>query len=203
MPPCFQPPYDSDPATVPQSARKSAHSRTKTRPETSEDTYVNDNRSAWPTLTSATIKLVHAGGQASSFASAHDPGVRTDAVDAGQPLANLSQTPGASEFFTNGQARFEDVEVVQGGVNNGLGPRFNSNQCSSCHSQPNVGGSSPSASVYPFVGLNPETLVFNVAGATNALPSFITADGPVREARFVHFLNPNGTLSTTARWRRP
>jgi CxxC motif-containing protein (DUF1111 family) len=151
-------------------------------------------------LTPATIKLVQAAGQASSSTSqsAHDPGVRTDAVDAGQPLANLSQTPGATEFFTNGQGRFADIEVVQGGINNGLGPRFNTNQCSSCHAQPSVGGTSPSASVYPFVGPNPETLVYNLDGATNTLPSFITPDGPVREARFVHFLNSNGTVSSTA-----
>ena len=150
-------------------------------------------------LTPVTIKFVQAAGQASPTSqTAHDPGVRTDAVDAGQPLANLAGTPGASEFFTNGQGRFEEIEVVQGGVNNGLGPRFNTNQCSSCHSQPNVGGSSPSASVYPFIGPNPETLAYNIDGATNTLPSFITSDGPVREARFVNFLNSNGTVSSTA-----
>jgi CxxC motif-containing protein (DUF1111 family) len=151
-------------------------------------------------LTPATIRLVQAGGQSSSSASqsASDPGVRTGAVGAGQPLANLSQTPGATEFFTNGQVRFEQAEVVQGGVNNGLGPRFNTNQCSSCHAQPNVGGTSPSASVYPFIGPNPETLVANLDGATNTMPSFIVADGPALEARFVHLLNSNGTLSSTA-----
>jgi CxxC motif-containing protein (DUF1111 family) len=144
------------------------------------------------------VTIEYAAGQAtpSGSQSAHDPGVRTDAVDAGQPFANLSQTPGASEFFTNGQGRFANVEVVRGGTNNGLGPRFNSNSCSSCHSQPNMGGSSPSASVYPFVGPNPETLVYALDGATNTLPSFITADGPAREARFVNFLNADGTLSS-------
>lgn len=145
------------------------------------------------------VDLVQAEGQAqpSSFQSAHDPGLRTDAVDAGKPFANLQQTSGALEFFANGQARFANVEVVHGGVNNGLGPRFNTNQCSGCHSQPNVGGSSPSASIYPFVGPNPETLVYNLDGATNALPSFITPDGPAREARFVNFLNSDGSVSST------
>jgi CxxC motif-containing protein (DUF1111 family) len=128
--------------------------------------------------------------------AAHDPGVRTDAVDAGQPLPNLSQTPGATQFFNNGFGRFQDVETVQGGPNIGLGPRFNSNQCSSCHSQPAVGGTSPSANVFPKnIGPNPETLVYNLDGARNTLPPFITPDGPVREARFVFFLNPDGTLS--------
>jgi CxxC motif-containing protein (DUF1111 family) len=130
--------------------------------------------------------------------AARDPGVRGGTVDAGQPLASLSQTPGASDFFQNGLSRFLDTEVVQGGANNGLGPRFNNNQCAGCHSQPSAGGSSPSAAVFPFVGQNPETLVINLNNAQNTLPSFITADGPVREARFKFFLNPDGSLSNSA-----
>jgi CxxC motif-containing protein (DUF1111 family) len=150
-------------------------------------------------LTPAGMKLVYAGGQTDSPASgsAHDPGVRAGGVGAGQPFATLGQTPGALAFFTNGQGRFEEIEAVQGGANNGLGPRFNSNQCSSCHAQPAVGGSSPSTSAYPFIGPNPQVEVANLDGAANSVPSFITADGPVREARFVYFLNANGTLSST------
>ena len=129
--------------------------------------------------------------------SPHDPGVRAGTVDAGQPLSSIPQTPGASDFFANGLLRFQEIESVQGGANNGLGPRFNSNQYSSCHSQPSVGGSSPSATVFPFVGPNPETLVFSLNGAQNNLPSFIAPNGPVREARFKFFLNPNGSLSST------
>lgn len=123
-----------------------------------------------------------------------DPGVRIGSVDSGQPLDSLVQTPGASNFFTDGLGRFQEVETVQ----NGLGPRFNSNQCSSCHSQPAVGGTSPSATVFPFVGPNPETQVFNLGGAQNSLPPFVEPDGPVREARFKFFLTPTGGLSTTA-----
>jgi CxxC motif-containing protein (DUF1111 family) len=121
---------------------------------------------------------------------AKDPGVRGGTVDAGQPL-DLSQVPGGSDFFTNGQTRFADVEAVQGTNNNGLGPRYNSNQCSSCHSQPAIGGSSPSTTDYPFIGPNPQTLVANLNGQTNqnTIPSFITPDGPVREARFKFFLD--------------
>ena len=129
---------------------------------------------------------------------AHDPGVRGGKVDAGDPLPSVSTTPGASAFFTDGQMRFQEIEAVQNGDNNGLGPRFNSNQCASCHSQPNIGGSSPSASAYPYIGQNPQTLVYNLAGAKNTLPSFITQDGPTREARFKFLLNPNGSLSSTA-----
>lgn len=129
--------------------------------------------------------------------SPQDPGVRGGTVNSGQPLSSVSQTPGAPDFFANGLLRFQEIESVQGGANNGLGPRFNSNQCSSCHSQPAIGGTSPSATVFPSISPNPETLVYSLDGAQNTLPSFITPNGPVREARFKFFLNPNGSLSST------
>ena len=112
----------------------------------------------------------------------------------------MAATPGATDFFTNGQGRFEEVESVQGGANNGLGPRYNSNQCSSCHSQPAIGGSSPSASVFPMIGANPETLVANLDGQTgqNSIPPFIAPDGQAREARFKFFLNRDGSLSNNS-----
>jgi CxxC motif-containing protein (DUF1111 family) len=124
----------------------------------------------------------------------HDPGVRGGTVDAGSPLASVASTPGASDFFTNGLQRFTAVDVVSGGANNGLGPRFNSNQCASCHIQPSVGGSSPSLNAFPFLGANPQ---MQFASSTNTIPSFITPDGPVREARFKFLLNNNGPLSNT------
>jgi CxxC motif-containing protein (DUF1111 family) len=86
-------------------------------------------------------------------------------------------------FFEDGRARFLDVEAVTGGTNNGLGPRFNSNQCASCHSQPAIGGTSPAT--------NPLIAVATLDGAQNSLPWFITQRGPVREPRFKR--NPNGT----------
>jgi CxxC motif-containing protein (DUF1111 family) len=131
-----------------------------------------------------------AGAIAAQFV-ARDPGVRSGSVDAGSPVYSMAQTQGASNFFYDGLARFQEIDTVP----KGLGPRFNANQCSSCHSQPAVGGSSPSASVYPFVGPNPETQVYNLDGAQNVLPFFITPDGPVREARFKFFLTPTGSLS--------
>jgi CxxC motif-containing protein (DUF1111 family) len=72
----------------------------------------------------------------------------------------------------SGLAKFVEVE----GVEEGLGPRFNSNSCVSCHSQPAVGGSSPAE--------NPAIEVAALEGAKNIIPWFITAAGPVREARF-------------------
>jgi CxxC motif-containing protein (DUF1111 family) len=123
----------------------------------------------------------------------HDPGVRGGTVDAGLPLASVASTPGLSDLFNNGSTQFQEDQVVQGD-NNGLGPRFNSNSCGSCHSQPAIGGTSPSQAVFPFVGPNPEAQDF---GGANQMPPFITEDGPVREARFKFFLNPDGTLSST------
>ncbi len=103
-----------------------------------------------------------------------DPGVRGGSPGAGGPLNGL--TADELAFFKDGQARFGEIEVVQGGSNNGLGPRFNSNQCLSCHSQPNMGGSSPAQ--------NPLPDVAHLQGARNTVPWFIAPNGPVREARF-------------------
>jgi CxxC motif-containing protein (DUF1111 family) len=141
-------------------------------------------------------------GYSSSLAQgqfvARDPGIRGGSVDAGGPLDGVTQNSSINSFFINALSRFEEVEVVQGGANNGLGPRFNLNQCAGCHAQPAVGGSSPSTSAYPYVGPNPETVVFDLSGAQNTLPPFVTVDGPVREARFKYFLNADGSLGSTA-----
>lgn len=103
-----------------------------------------------------------------------DPGVRGGPASAGNPLSNL--TADETTFFQDGQGRFAEIEVVQGGSNNGLGPRFNSNQCLSCHFQPAAGGSSPAK--------NPQVAVATLNGAKNVVPWFVTPNGPVREARF-------------------
>jgi len=103
-----------------------------------------------------------------------DPGVRGGPAGAGAPLNGL--TADETAFFQDGQARFADIEVVANGSNNGLGPRFNSNQCFSCHSQPAGGGSSPAR--------NPLPDVAHLNGAKNTVPWFIVQDGPIREARF-------------------
>ena len=110
-----------------------------------------------------------------------DPGVRGGPAGAGAPLKGL--TADEMAFFQDGLTRFADIEVVTGGANNGLGPRFNSNQCLSCHSQPAGGGTSPKQ--------NPSIKIATLNGAKNVVPWFITLNGPVREARFKR--NPNGT----------
>jgi len=115
---------------------------------------------------------------------AKDPGVRGGAPAAGGPLPNLTST--YADFFTAALNRFQEVDSVSGTVPNeagrGLGPRFNSNSCSSCHAFPAVGGTSPAT--------NPQVAVATLDGARNSLPSFIATDGPVREARFIR--KPNG-----------
>jgi CxxC motif-containing protein (DUF1111 family) len=110
-----------------------------------------------------------------------DSGVRGGAPGAGTPLQGLSADETA--FFQDGLTRFAEIESVTGGQNNGLGPRFNSNSCLSCHAQPSVGGSSPAA--------NPAIAIATLNGAKNVVPWFITKNGPIREARFKQ--NPDGT----------
>ena len=110
-----------------------------------------------------------------------DPGPRGGKVGAGAPIASLSVDQ--MRFFTDATARFIHVE----GVSNGLGPTFNGNSCGICHSQPAIGGSSPSTLAFPFVGPNPQVALANTNQATNKIPFFVTQDGPVREARFKFF----------------
>jgi CxxC motif-containing protein (DUF1111 family) len=104
--------------------------------------------------------------------------------------------------------RFQEIDSVSGmGVSTGipgfiaagtqetgvgLGPTFNNVGCHVCHSQPGVLGSGVGPTSPQFPGVpNPQVAVANLDGQTNALPSFITANGPIREARFVS--NPDGT----------
>jgi CxxC motif-containing protein (DUF1111 family) len=130
---------------------------------------------------------------------AHDPGVRHDSIGAGSPLGTLS--PAQAAAFADSMSRFVAGHSVSGTIpgesDGGLGPRFNSNSCGSCHAQPDVGGSSPSASLYPYIGPNPQVAVATLDGATNTLPYFVHPDGPVREARFVFVVGPNGSLTST------
>jgi len=118
-----------------------------------------------------------------------DPGVQSASRGTGATIIT-SDPNGFLPFFTDGLKRFQDVESVSNSPtgNNGLGPRFNFNQCSGCHSQPAVGGSG--------VANNPEFQVITngiVSGSTNTIPSFLTATGPTLEVRFPFFFNSNGT----------
>jgi CxxC motif-containing protein (DUF1111 family) len=81
-------------------------------------------------------------------------------------------------LFLEGQETFAEKEALE----DGLGPRFNLDSCLGCHSFPVHGGSAPP--------VNPQATLATALGAKNVLPPFITANGPIREARF-QFL-PNG-----------
>jgi cytochrome c peroxidase len=145
---------------------------------------------------------------------AKDPGVRGGTPGAGCFLDGLGTTE--QQFFLAAGRRFAEVDSVSGNAGDaaanpglpaggmtgtltlcpnttpvttplldgsGLGTGFNMNICAGCHAQPAVGGSSP--------GLNPQVRVATLDGATNTVPSFIRANGPVRETRFVKY--PDGT----------
>jgi CxxC motif-containing protein (DUF1111 family) len=109
--------------------------------------------------------------------AAKDPGVRSGAAGAGGYIAGLT-TPEIAAFNV-GKDDFEEVESVA----EGLGPTMNLDSCAGCHLQPAVGGTSPA--------VNPQVAFATKMNATNTVPSFITRNGPVREARFVK--NPDGT----------
>jgi CxxC motif-containing protein (DUF1111 family) len=111
------------------------------------------------------------------FNRARDPGVRGGAPRAGGMIPGL--TPSQQRFFAVAQDEFAEVD----GVGEGLGPRFNLDSCKGCHVHPDVGGSSPA--------VNPQVAIATAFGARNRVPSFITLNGPIREARFL--FNPDGT----------
>jgi CxxC motif-containing protein (DUF1111 family) len=120
-----------------------------------------------------------------------DPGVQSAGRGTGATIIDPANDPhGFTLFFQDGLTRFQDVEAVSGGNNVGLGPRFNSNQCSSCHAQPAVGGTG--------AAVNPQfQFASNGVAPGNTIPYFITANGPTREARFPFFFNANGTANTS------
>jgi CxxC motif-containing protein (DUF1111 family) len=97
-----------------------------------------------------------------------DPGPKGGPPHAGGPLSNADQT-----IFGEGKDAFEEIEDVS----RGIGPRFNELSCGSCHAFPATGGTSPP--------VNPQVATATKDGATNVVPSFITSNGPVREARFI------------------
>ncbi len=132
------------------------------------------------------------GGQGGTLESL-DPGPRagfgvsgnpTFPNNPGNPIQGL--TSQQTSFFQNGLSQFieeEGVTLTSPG-NGGLGPTFNNDSCGSCHSQPATGGTSPNVNAFPNVGQNPQFTVGQLMGGSNAIPFFVTADGPIREPRF-------------------
>ena len=118
-----------------------------------------------------------------------DPGPRAGAAGAGGPYP--TRNPNELNFFNQAFLRFQEVDAVQG-ASSGLGPTFNGNSCTMCHAQPAIGGSSPGLASPQNAVPNPQVALATLDGATNFVPSFITAGGPVREARFIQ--SANGSL---------
>jgi CxxC motif-containing protein (DUF1111 family) len=124
-----------------------------------------------------------------------DPGVQSGNRGTGAAISSvLSNSPsGILSFFTDGQARFQSVESVSRSStgNNGLGPRFNSTSCSSCHAQPTVGGTG--------AAVNPQaSFTTNGTAPKDTTPYFISSTGPTVEARFPFYFNSNGTPNYNA-----
>jgi len=124
-----------------------------------------------------------------------DPGPRGGPPGAGSPLPSVASNNPTTilTFFNDAKARFEETSSVFGTIpgepDDGLGPRFNSRSCVACHSQPATGGTSPAT--------NPQVADATAHGATNTVPSFITINGPVREARFKFLTNGSGVPITS------
>ncbi|MBZ5723661.1 MAG: thiol oxidoreductase [Acidobacteriia bacterium] len=146
-----------------------------------------------------------------------DPGVRGGPAGAGKPLAGLNANEQA--LFKEGTLRMTQLESVCDTCSDvtlgadtgqdpnlatltnssGLGARFNGDQCSVCHQQPAIGGSGgflvPNPQDPPNQHRKPENPMFDLIphrkGAQNAVPSFITQFGPIREVRFQR--KPDGT----------
>ena len=124
-----------------------------------------------------------------------DPGVQSGNRGTGAALSSVSSNSpsGILAFFTDGQTRFQAVESVSNSPsnNNGLGPRFNSNSCSSCHAQPAVGGTG--------AAVNPQfSFTSDGVAPGSSTPYFVTANGPTVEARFPFFFNSSGGVNTNA-----
>jgi CxxC motif-containing protein (DUF1111 family) len=130
-----------------------------------------------------------AKGGSTPTVTAIDPGPRPLPAGAGGFLPSLSANEKQIEpSITTEFNRVHDV-VVTSPTDGGLGPRFNSNSCASCHNYPAVGGSSPPS--------NPLFSVYQLNGATNTMPFFNTATGPIVEGRFINQPGttiPDGTV---------
>jgi hypothetical protein len=130
--------------------------------------------------------VVSAALRTRSQLTVHDPGIRGGPPDAGGPIPGLNSQE--TTTFNDGSTNFTTVFAVP----QGLGPRFDENQCSSCHVQPAVGGSGPAAPA-----TNPLFNVYTLDGATNSMPSFETMTGPILVPRFPYMADlktPDGTV---------
>jgi CxxC motif-containing protein (DUF1111 family) len=139
-------------------------------------------------LTSMTVSLalftLATAADRNPSTEVRDPGIRPEHTDAGSMLRNLSGPE--RQLFAAGREIFERINSVKGNAvvadtEAGLGPVFNLDRCAGCHAYPTTGGSSPAE--------NPQITVATREGATNLIPSFLRADGPVYQVRSIPFGN--------------
>lgn len=110
---------------------------------------------------------------------------------AGHPIANNANF---GKFWGDAVAVFGQLASVNAATDPtsgnptllGLGPAFNGSSCFMCHVQPTIGGTSPGVGTPGFTQ-NPQITVAHALGASNPenLSTFITPNGPIREARFI------------------
>ena len=142
---------------------------------------------------------------AATLVAQTDPGPRGGPAGAGgkYPTLNLSET----FLFSQAQNRFNEVDSVSGKLpgetGSGLGPTFNGNSCAMCHAQPAEGGSSPGLQSKQNPVPNPQVALATLDGASNTVPSFITTNGPVREARFISDGGVHGLFTIKGRHDAP
>jgi len=111
--------------------------------------------------------------------SASDPGVRGGPPGAGNWFTTLTkEQQGEFQIIFSNFVEQNEVTTGEGGdvLRTGLGPRFDSNTCNSCHNFPAIGGSSPP--------VNQLFSVYQLNGAKNIMPFFETPNGPTLVARF-------------------
>jgi CxxC motif-containing protein (DUF1111 family) len=138
-----------------------------------------------PVICLALVAVITSAIAASPVLAQTDPGPRPGQAAAGSFYPTLNSNE--QSFFNQAQLRFQEVDSVSGTIESGsgLGPTFNGNSCAQCHAQPTIGGASPGL-ISPQNSIpNPQVALATLDGATNAVPSFITANGPVLEARFI------------------
>jgi CxxC motif-containing protein (DUF1111 family) len=128
-------------------------------------------------LAGSALLLIAAALHAQTDPGPRPGGPQVGPPSSGRPLDGL--TGSQLDAFDRGRRAFGRVQ----NVDDGLGPRYNLDSCTGCHSQPAPGGSAPR--------VNPQIAVATKLGADNRIPQFIQQDGPVRVVRFRR--NADGT----------
>ena len=153
------------------------------------------NKRADKAAAAAALLLTFTMSSALLAQTAHDPGLRPPPIGVGTFLGALSpQQTAMLPDFTTAFNRVVAVPNIPGTdtaapVLGGLGPVFNSNSCASCHAAPANGGSSPAS--------NPLYSVYQLSGATNTMPAFMSPTGPVLVPRFPYqsdLVTPDGQV---------